>query len=407
MKRRTYGSLTSVLIGLSSVACAGPSPKGEAATGGAAGSSGSASQGGTSGVGADGGSGAGGAGAGGAGAGGTTVGGTGGTATAGNSGTGAAGGVAGSAGSGGSSGGAAGSSGGSAGSSGAAGASGAAGVGGTGGAATCSPPCGAHGSCDTTSTPVCVCESNYEGATCEACKSGFQDHDRNGTCEVACTVGACVTGGFCQDASGTLACVYPGSCAALKALNPAAGDGEHQLFVGNDPQKPAQIFCNDMAGTPLEYLTLINPNTFTNDYSNTPAPTQVVTYTKIRVDLATLKVGIEDPTFASSDTASPVTPYATITSCHSNTGAGVVGSGVADIRGTQFAFDDTFTNFGFCSSGGGSFTDNFQRFEFTADGQCGSYGPSELANEIGDSCFNIPATPDGERNFVLQLKYFP
>lgn len=63
----------------------------------------------------------------------------------------------------------------------------------------CDLSCPEHASCDfrTGRGKVCVCEP------------GFQDHDRNGTCEPTCTTAglACGSGRICSDRSGTALCV--------------------------------------------------------------------------------------------------------------------------------------------------------------------------------------------------------
>lgn len=68
----------------------------------------------------------------------------------------------------------------------------------------CTPTsCGAHGTCE---SEKCKCEVAYQGASCGDCAEGFQDKDKDGTCEAACTPTACGPHTTCDDASGKVAC---------------------------------------------------------------------------------------------------------------------------------------------------------------------------------------------------------
>src|SRR5262245_43324425 len=50
----------------------------------------------------------------------------------------------------------------------------------------------------------CVCELGYAGIGCDACATGYQDNDEDGTCEENCnTAGlACGTHRACDDSGG-------------------------------------------------------------------------------------------------------------------------------------------------------------------------------------------------------------
>ncbi len=70
--------------------------------------------------------------------------------------------------------------------------------------------CNEHGSCnDTSGTPECACEAGYAGNNCELCASGYQDNDRDGLCSWDCTMAdlTCSDRGSCSDTSGTAICV--------------------------------------------------------------------------------------------------------------------------------------------------------------------------------------------------------
>jgi hypothetical protein len=82
------------------------------------------------------------------------------------------------------------------------------------GTGTCKPTCAManltcsnHGTCsDTTGTAECACNAGYAGVACNACATGFQDNDANGSCLPACAASTCGVGGTCADASGTSTC---------------------------------------------------------------------------------------------------------------------------------------------------------------------------------------------------------
>lgn len=77
--------------------------------------------------------------------------------------------------------------------------------------------CGANGGCvDTTGVARCVCNPGYAGAVCELCGAGFQDNDRNGSCEASCaSANLMCRSGVCSDLVGRARCACP----------PNAGDG--------------------------------------------------------------------------------------------------------------------------------------------------------------------------------------
>jgi hypothetical protein len=156
-------------------------------------------------------------------------------------------------------------------------------------------------------------------------------------------------------------------CAAIHEANPAAADGEYLISPGG---KTFSVYCHDMAGTPREYLTLVNTGGSYN-YSmhgnvGGGAPTPVTThYSRVRIDPVTLLVHVGDQTFAASDGFdccygnTPVTamPYATAGSCDG--WFGLMGRANVDLTGTPFIVDDVFTVGGWDTRGSANSGDVF------------------------------------------------
>lgn len=84
-----------------------------------------------------------------------------------------------------------------------------------GGDGVCRPGCAlagltcGRGVCnDSSGVATCVCPMGYEGASCEECVDGFQDHDGDGTCLPDCATAALSCGhGACDDSAGVAACI--------------------------------------------------------------------------------------------------------------------------------------------------------------------------------------------------------
>ncbi len=151
----------------------------------------------------------------------------------------------------------------------------------------------------------------------------------------------------------------PGSCQDILDDNPNATDGEYTIFPSNQVFK---VYCDNMGGTPQEYLTLINTGGDFNFGQYTAGGfsygTNVRTsYTKVRLDPATLIVDINDDAFATStgsvshNSGSTVSmmPYGTAADCR----VAPSSSGIAniDLTGTSFAVNDSFTIAGWSPAG--------------------------------------------------------
>jgi hypothetical protein len=198
-------------------------------------------------------------------------------------------------------------------------------------------------------------------------------------------------------AAGTL----PQSCAEVRQQNPAAADGVYTLALQG---RTARIYCADMAGSPKEYISLVNTGGNFN-YSFSPGA-HVVYYTrsylifghdaltnyrKVRIDPVTLVVDQKDITFADltsigangNDPQNPnfkPTPrtadYAVASDCY-NLGS-ARGRANVDLIGTDFAFDDgvVFAVGGWAANGSVSMDPGRQVVNMTGGGWCGWAGPT-------------------------------
>lgn len=139
------------------------------------------------------------------------------------------------------------------------------------------------------------------------------------------------------------------SCAGVHAAVPAAPDGDYLLVTAHTL---LLVYCHDMAGTPREYLSLVqtgpdrNFSQYTAGLASRGTDVRTV-YTKVRIDPATLLVDIGDTTFATStgslthsNSGTTVTsmPYGEAMSCTYRPD----GIGNIDLRGTAFVVTDPF-----------------------------------------------------------------
>ena len=175
-----------------------------------------------------------------------------------------------------------------------------------------------------------------------------------------------------------------GSCAGIHALAPFAPDGDYVLVTDHTI---LTVYCHDMAGTPREYISLVNTGADQNFSQYTAGlasrGTNVrTTYTKLRIDPATLLVDIGDTTFATStgslvhsNSGTTVTsmPYGEAMSCTYRPD----GIGNIDLRGTAFAVTDPFIVRGFPSPvGSATFSDHNQVVALQAGAYCGWISPA-------------------------------
>jgi hypothetical protein len=224
----------------------------------------------------------------------------------------------------------------------------------------------------------------------------------------------------------------PATCQELRSANPSAVDGEYTLYVGGDVKRPWAAYCHDMAGSPREYLTLVNTGSganFSQYTAGDASPGQDVrtSYSKLRIDPVTLRVHVADQTFAQSSGAlnhgsELVTsmPYGVAMSCDTQA------SGLAnlDLRGTSFAVAASAFSLGGAAPTGETRSSVDRRVvDLTGGGYCGwnswapAYNPfnqnggtelqleyrdARLPDECADFRNDNPAAGDGEYTLFFE-----
>ena len=190
------------------------------------------------------------------------------------------------------------------------------------------------------------------GSNSLAAGSGFTEGgSRSGDGEVTITYTTAGTGGPWLD------------CADVKASNPGWLDGNYEIQPSGG--EAFTVYCSDMAGTPKEYLTLAETGPGKNFSSyvagGESSGTDVVTsFTKVRLDPATLEILIEDRTFSNSvggishpDGGGPVSvtsmPYGAAMNCNASPPFGTAN---VDLRGTPFKVTEAFVLTGASPVGG-------------------------------------------------------
>ena len=171
------------------------------------------------------------------------------------------------------------------------------------------------------------------------------------------------------------------------------------------------VYCANMAGTPAEYLTLVNTGGSSN-YSqytaggSSPGTNVRTNYTRIRFDLSTLKANIADQTFATStgslshsgNTTVTSMPYGVAMACIAPRNA--AGSANIDLTGTPLAVVSTFAAGGSAPAGSSTPSANNQVVNITGGGFCGWDATPGAFNP-----FNTNPAGDPNQGFDLQLGF--
>lgn len=179
---------------------------------------------------------------------------------------------------------------------------------------------------------------------------------------------------------------FPATCSEIASASPGAADGEQTLYLEHDPARPWAAYCHDLAGAPVEYLSLIQtgPSQNFSQYTAGGASkgTSVTTaYAKIRVDPETLLVNIADQRFSSStgalehETIDVISmPYGVAADCAGK--ATPLGKSNIDLRGTPFAVTpDAFILGGFNASDSTTYESRNQVVDLRGGGYCGWIAP--------------------------------
>jgi hypothetical protein len=195
------------------------------------------------------------------------------------------------------------------------------------------------------------------------------------------------------------------TCQELVDTGTPAVDGDYELHIGGDPNKPWMAYCADMASAPKEYLPLVfvlgdhNFSQYTAGGSS-PGSNVRTSYLRLRIDPATLMVDIGDQAFSVShgslthsfqDSVTSM-PFGVAMSCDGSA------SGLADIdlRGTPFTIGAQFAAVGWGSSGTATVDASAMQATLNGGGGCG-----------WNAAVNAPYNPFNAAHGSLQLVYTP
>lgn len=176
------------------------------------------------------------------------------------------------------------------------------------------------------------------------------------------------------------------SCQAIRQANPSAPDGNYVLFNNGHV---FTVYCHAMQTAPAEYINLAKTGRRANFSQYTaggasPGTDVRTTFTKLRVNPATLTVDIGDLTFATStgslrhSGSQTVTsmPYGVAMSCVAPLRAD--GRAKIDLRGTPYRVDNTFATGGFEPAGTARIRARNQVVDLTGGGFCGWMMPAPV-----------------------------
>lgn len=249
--------------------------------------------------------------------------------------------------------------------------------------------CDPHAVCLTVPATRCECATGFTG-------DGFVCADVD---ECATANGGCPA--TCVNRGGTYTCYAPQQCEDVRDVVPGFQSGDVTLFVGGDPAKPWTAYCTS---ADVEYLPLTATNY--SMYKGDPGEQDVTTtFTKVRIDPATLVVDISDQTYSSSTgtlrhgTNGPTVksmPYAVAMDCRGPGSA--QGRAIIDLAGTPFVVDTTFKRVGSAPDGTATASGAGRRYDLTGGGNCGWNAPDATPFNPYNKIASSP---------VLQLKYQP
>ena len=187
---------------------------------------------------------------------------------------------------------------------------------------------------------------------------------------------------------------YPATCKELKHSQGITSDGQHQLFINNDPNKMWEAYCHGMGGgSPLEFLSLgqgedKNYALYAAGGASRGLSVKTI-YSKVRVDPRSLVILGHDQTFASSSgslrhagsTLVTSMPYGIAMGCDFRR---LNGKANVDLSGSPFKLKNDYTAAGHAARMVLTI-DEPQRKEMTAGGYCGWASATEVFNPINDA----------------------
>lgn len=173
----------------------------------------------------------------------------------------------------------------------------------------------------------------------------------------------------------------PATCLDIRESQPEAEDGDYTLYLNGNLAQPILIYCHNLATTPQAFITLakVEPG-FNESTVNYPGTQLITRYEKIAIDLANLRVIVDDITFATTEGNVPdyseasVANYGTATGCNEGRPGTVIGRGNIDLSDTAFALADgvQFQTRGLDNEGQQAIiSDDGKMVELTAGGRCG------------------------------------
>ena len=177
----------------------------------------------------------------------------------------------------------------------------------------------------------------------------------------------------------------PMTCADVRLGDPHAADGDYTLFLNRDPAFPISIYCHNMAGSPIEYLSLVNTGSNVNFASTVyPSDELITRYDKVRIDLHQLTLDATDRTFATVSGTVPLysrvpyNDYGRVVGCNEAQPGAALGRGNIDLTGTTLTLHETitFTLAGADAEGSGAqISQGGQVVTLEAGGRCGWVAP--------------------------------
>jgi GON domain len=177
----------------------------------------------------------------------------------------------------------------------------------------------------------------------------------------------------------------PSTCQDIHSQNPLARDGNYILYNNGNI---FTVFCYDMTGTPREYINLaaIGADANFSQYTtstNSPGTDVRTSFTKLRINPATMTVDIGDLTFATSTgslrhggTSIIVKsmPYGVAMSCTGQHAADGIGN--IDLRDTPFQVNNQFLVGGSAAAGSATTGPDNQLVSLRGGGLCGWTAPA-------------------------------